>query len=168
MPTDSFFCPSPSNLLSTQLDGSRENSIALFLIVKAIFIGLTKMPFIILPRLARRTKIAFELTTDMRKTKRNPVTVGFVALGCPKNMVDSEKMLAHLAEAGYLIAAEPEQADVVVINTCGFIEPATFESLKAVEQAIANKKMGKVQKVIVAGCLAQRLGEQLLDRVADV
>ncbi len=94
--------------------------------------------------------------------------MGFVALGCPKNMVDSEKMLAHLAEAGFLIAAEPEQADVVVINTCGFIEPATRESLEAVEQTIANKKRGKVQKVIVAGCLAQRLGEQLLDRTAGV
>jgi len=104
----------------------------------------------------------------MRKTKRNQVTVGFVALGCPKNMVDSERMLAHLAEAGFLIAAEPEQADVVVINTCGFIEPATLESLEAVEQAIANKKMGNVQKVVVAGCLAQRLGEQLLSRAAGV
>jgi ribosomal protein S12 methylthiotransferase len=122
----------------------------------------------IFPRFAGRTKIAFELTIDMRKEKRNRATVGFVALGCPKNMVDSEKMLAHLAEAGYLIAAESEQADVVVINTCGFIEPATRESLEAVEQAIASKKKGKVQKVIVAGCLAQRLGEQLLDRAAGV
>jgi len=104
----------------------------------------------------------------MRRTKRNQVTVGFVALGCPKNMVDSERMLAHLVEAGFLIAAEPEQADVVVINTCGFIEPATIESLEAVEQAIANKKMGNVKKVVVAGCLAQRLGEQLLDRAAGV
>jgi ribosomal protein S12 methylthiotransferase len=104
----------------------------------------------------------------MRRTKRKRVTVGFVALGCPKNMVDSEKMLAHLAEAEFLIAAEPEQADVVVINTCGFIEPATLESLEAVEQALANKKRGKVQKVVVAGCLAQRLGEQLLDRAAGV
>ncbi len=126
------------------------------------------MPFMILPRFARRTKIALGLTMGMRKIKRNQVTVGFVALGCPKNMVDSEKMLAHLAEAGFLVAAEPEQADVVVINTCGFIEPATLESLEAVEQAIANKKMGNVQKVIVAGCLAQRWGEQLLDRAAGV
>jgi ribosomal protein S12 methylthiotransferase len=104
----------------------------------------------------------------MRRTRQNPVTVGFVALGCPKNMVDSEKMLAHLAEAGFLIAAEPEQAQVVVINTCGFIEPATRESLEAVEQAIANKKVGNVKKVIVAGCLAQRWGEQFLNRAAGV
>ena len=96
------------------------------------------------------------------------MTVGFVALGCPKNMVDSERMLAQLAEAGFLIGAEPERADVVVINTCGFIEPATLESLEAVEQAIANKKMGNVKKVIVAGCLAQRSGAQLLDRAVGV
>jgi ribosomal protein S12 methylthiotransferase len=77
-------------------------------------------------------------------------------------------MLADLAEAGFLIAAEPERADVVVINTCGFIEPATLESLEAVQQAIANKKMGNVQKVVVAGCLAQRWGAQFLDRAAGV
>ena len=60
----------------------------------------------------------------MPEKKRKTVTVGFVALGCPKNMVDSERMLAQIAEAGFLIAAEPERADVVIINTCGFIEPA--------------------------------------------
>jgi ribosomal protein S12 methylthiotransferase len=104
----------------------------------------------------------------MSRKKRKDVTVGFVALGCPKNVVDSEKMLAHIAEAGFLIAAEPDGADVVVINTCGFIEPARIESLEAVAQAIANKRTGNVQKVIVTGCLSQRLGEQLLDQAAGV
>jgi ribosomal protein S12 methylthiotransferase len=104
----------------------------------------------------------------MPRKKRKDVTVGFVALGCPKNVVDSEKMLAHIVEAGFLIAAEPERADVVIINTCGFIEPAKIESLEAVEQAIANKRMGNIRKVIVTGCLSQRLGEQILDRAAGV
>ena len=104
----------------------------------------------------------------MSEKKRKKVTVGFVALGCPKNVVDSEKMLAHIAEAGFLIVAEPERADVIIINTCGFIQPAQVESLEAVEQALANKKAGHVQKVIVAGCLSQRLGEQLLTRAAGV
>ncbi len=104
----------------------------------------------------------------MAGKKPKDVTVGFVALGCPKNVVDSEKMLAHLAEAGFLIAAAPERADVVIINTCGFIEPAKLESLEATRQAIANKKMGNVQKVIVAGCLSQRLGEELLEQAAGV
>jgi ribosomal protein S12 methylthiotransferase len=96
------------------------------------------------------------------------VTVGFVALGCPKNMVDSERMLAQIAEAGFWVTAEPERADVVVINTCGFIEPARLESLAAVEEAVANKKRGRVKKVIVAGCLSQRWGQELLDQAAGV
>lgn len=104
----------------------------------------------------------------MVKQRQKNVTVGFVALGCPKNVVDSEKMLARIAEAGFLIAAEPERADVVVINTCGFIEPAKVESLEAVRQAVANKKMGNVRKVVVAGCLSQRLGDRLLDEAAGV
>jgi ribosomal protein S12 methylthiotransferase len=104
----------------------------------------------------------------MPRKERKDITVGFVALGCPKNVVDSEKMLAHLAEAGFLIAAEPERADVVIVNTCGFIEPAKIESLEAVGQAIANKRMGNVKKVIVAGCLSQRWGRELLAQAAGV
>jgi len=105
---------------------------------------------------------------DMKRAKTERVTVGFVALGCPKNMVDSERMLAEIVQAGFLLAAEPERADVVIVNTCGFIEPARIESLEAVEQAVANKKLGNVRKVIVAGCLAQRVGEPLLDEAAGV
>ena len=72
----------------------------------------------------------------MAKKTHKAVTVGFIALGCPKNVVDSERMLAEIAEAGMLIAAEPERADVVIVNTCGFIEPAIAESLEAVEEAL--------------------------------
>ena len=104
----------------------------------------------------------------MAKEKHRNVTVGFVALGCPKNVVDSERMLAQIAEAGFLIAAEPERADVVIINTCGFIEPAKIESLEVVEQAVANKEVGNVRKVIVTGCLSQRLGDGLFDEAAGV
>jgi tRNA A37 methylthiotransferase MiaB len=60
----------------------------------------------------------------MAKKKQNSAIICFVALGCPKNIVDSEKMLAEIAQAGFLITADPENADVVVINTCGFIAPA--------------------------------------------
>jgi len=104
----------------------------------------------------------------MKRIREDDVTVGFVALGCPKNVVDSEKMLAHLVEAGFLITAEPRRADVVIINTCGFIEPATLESLDAVAEALADKRAGRVGKVIVTGCLSQRLGDRLLDRAAGV
>jgi ribosomal protein S12 methylthiotransferase len=102
------------------------------------------------------------------RRKQSPVTVGFVALGCPKNVVDSERMLADIAEAGFLIAAEPSQADVVIVNTCGFIEPAKVESLEAIREALGSKRMGIVKKVIVAGCLSERLGEVLLDQAEGV
>lgn len=104
----------------------------------------------------------------MAKKTHKAVTVGFIALGCPKNVVDSERMLAEIAEAGMLIAAEPERADVVIVNTCGFIEPAIAESLEAVEEALARKKQGDVRKVIVAGCLSQRLGRELFDTAAGI
>jgi ribosomal protein S12 methylthiotransferase len=102
-------------------------------------------------------------------TKRTrPITVGFVALGCPKNMVDSERMLAEIVQAGLVISAEPNDADVVVINTCGFIEPARLEAIEAIKQAVRAKKNGRVKKVIVAGCLSQRLGKKLFDEVDGI
>ena len=94
------------------------------------------------------------------KSKKS-ITVGFVALGCPKNIVDSEKMLGEIASAGFLISAEPDNADVVVVNTCGFIAPAKTEALEAIRQAVSCKNKGSVKKVIVAGCLPQRLGAEL-------
>jgi len=101
----------------------------------------------------------------MAEKRQNITTVGFISLGCPKNTVDSEKMLALLSQAGFLITAEPEAADVVVINTCCFIEPAKAESLDAIKQATACKSRGIVRKVIVAGCLSERFGRQLFDLI---
>jgi len=101
------------------------------------------------------------------KTKKH-VTVGLIALGCPKNKVDSEKMLAEIIQAGFLITAEPDNADVVVINTCGFIKPAKAEAIDAIEHAVACKRTGAVKKVVVAGCLSQRLGQELLDQVNGI
>jgi ribosomal protein S12 methylthiotransferase len=104
----------------------------------------------------------------MAKRKRQTITIGFIALGCPKNVVDSERMLAEIVEAGFLIAADPSEADVVIVNTCGFIEPAKAESLEAVQQAVQSKRAGTVQKVIVAGCLSQRLGKDLLKEAGGI
>ena len=114
----------------------------------------------------------------MRKRKRREpehcrVTVGFVALGCPKNMVDSERMLAEIAKAGFLIITEPDpsnvwRADVVVVNTCGFIAPAKAEALKAIKHAIKCKCNGSVKKVIVAGCLSQRMGTKLFKEASGI
>jgi len=102
--------------------------------------------------------------------RRKRITVGFVALGCPKNMVDSERMLAEVAKAGFLIVSDPNEADVIVINTCGFIAPAEAESLEAIKSAVDSKiHSGKRRrKVIVAGCLSERLGRQIFDRVDGI
>ena len=102
--------------------------------------------------------------------KRKRITVGFVALGCPKNMVDSERMLAEIAEAGFIIISEPYEADVIVINTCAFIEPAETESLEAIKSAVDSKIRSRKRrkKVIVAGCLSERLGRQIFERVDGI
>jgi ribosomal protein S12 methylthiotransferase len=102
------------------------------------------------------------------KKNKNRTTVGFIALGCPKNMVDSERMLAQIAQAGFVITQDTDNADIVVINTCGFIAPAKAEALDAINLAIRQKQKGKVQKVIVAGCLAQRMGKNLLNETPGI
>ncbi len=104
------------------------------------------------------------------KRKKDTTKVGFIALGCPKNMVDSERMLAEIAEAGFIIVSEPYEADVIVINTCAFIAPAEAESLEAIKSAVDSKihSPNKEKKVIVAGCLSERLGRQIFDRVNGV
>ena len=104
----------------------------------------------------------------MRHTVKNRITVGFIGLGCPKNTVDGERILAELAEAGFLISGEPYDADVVIINTCGFIAPAKAESLDAIRRAVACKIDEAVKKVVVTGCLSERMGEEIFDEVAGV
>jgi ribosomal protein S12 methylthiotransferase len=112
--------------------------------------------------------LAVLISAVMTAKKQKPVTVGFVALGCPKNIVDSERMLAEIAQAGYLITAEPQNADVVVINTCGFIAPAKAEALEEIKHAVDCKRNGTVKKVIAAGCLPERLGEQLFNEADGI
>jgi ribosomal protein S12 methylthiotransferase len=92
----------------------------------------------------------------------------FVSLGCPKNTVDSERMLGKLAQDGYALSADADGADVVVVNTCGFIEPARQESLAVIREMLALKKQGRVGAVVVAGCLAERQQDMLLEQVPEV
>src|SRR5437764_5638418 len=95
-------------------------------------------------------------------------TYAFVSLGCPKNTVDSERLLGKLAQDGYALSADADGADVVVVNTCGFIEPARQESLAVIREMLALKKQGRVGAVVVAGCLAERQQEMLLEQVPEV
>jgi ribosomal protein S12 methylthiotransferase len=90
-------------------------------------------------------------------------TYAFVSLGCPKNLVDSERMLGLLQIDGYQLVGEPDGADFVVVNTCGFIERARTESFTAIDEMLALKKAGRTRGVIVSGCLAERQKEQLLE-----
>src|SRR3989441_9662552 len=95
-------------------------------------------------------------------------TLAFVSLGCPKNLVDSERMLGKLTQDGYVLAPDADGADVVVVNTCGFIEPARQESLGVIREMLDLKRQGRVGAVVVAGCLAERKKDDLLQEVPDV
>lgn len=100
--------------------------------------------------------------------KEQRITVGFISLGCPKNLVDSERMLAEIVQKDFPITAEADNADVIVVNTCGFIAPAQDESLEAIQHAVDCKLAGKVKKVVVAGCLAERLGAGLHKKIEGI
>ncbi len=90
-----------------------------------------------------------------------------ISLGCPKNQVDAEQMLGVLAGSGFEITAEQTEADVIVVNTCGFIESAKEESIEAILEAAKMKKQGKCSKLIIAGCLAQRYKGELLRELPE-
>src|SRR3954451_3292006 len=94
--------------------------------------------------------------------------VGFVSLGCPKNLVDSEVMMGTLQQAGYEITSSAEDAETVVVNTCGFIESAKQESIDAILEATRLKSEGKAKRVIVAGCLVERYRDDLMAELPDV
>src|SRR3954469_9993300 len=95
-------------------------------------------------------------------------TFSFVSLGCPKNLVDSERMLGLLAQDGYVLVPDAKKADLVIINTCGFIDAARQESLGVIREMLARKKAGEIKGVVVAGCLAERQREMLLEEVPEV
>jgi len=96
-------------------------------------------------------------------------TYAFISLGCPKNLVDSEKMLGTLAIDGYTLVSEPDGADFVVVNTCGFIDQSRKESRDVIEEMLALKRAGRTKGVVVAGCLPQRLGgAKLLEEMPEI
>lgn len=95
-------------------------------------------------------------------------TFSFVSLGCPKNLVDSERMLGLLAQDGYVLVPDADKADLVIVNTCGFIDSARQESLGVIREMIERKKSGAIKGIVVAGCLAERQKEMLLEEVPEV
>ena len=94
--------------------------------------------------------------------------VGFVSLGCPKNLVDGEVMLGYAREAGHEITADSGDADVIVVNTCAFIDNAKQESIDAILEMAQHKKNGGSQRLIVTGCLAERYRNDLVAEIPEI
>src|SRR5580692_8095385 len=97
-----------------------------------------------------------------------PQKVGFVSLGCPKNLVDSEVMMGLLARAGAELSPRAEDADVIVVNTCSFIESAQQESVNAILEMAQHKTSGRAKKLVVAGCLVERFRGQIRKDIPEV
>src|ERR1700689_1452512 len=96
------------------------------------------------------------------------MNVHFVSLGCPKNRVDTEVMLGHTAEAGHQLVATPESAEVIVVNTCGFIGEAKQESIDAILEMARHKQAGTCKGLVVAGGLSQRYPKELAFEMPEV
>src|SRR5215213_4868124 len=95
-------------------------------------------------------------------------TIHLVSLGCVKNRVDSEVMLGVAQRAGYELVADPQAAEVIVVNTCGFIGEAKKESIDTIFELAALKDQGACQRLVVAGCLSQRHPTELADQMPEV
>jgi len=94
--------------------------------------------------------------------------IGFVSLGCPKNLVDTEVMMGQLASSGHELTPHPSDADVIVVNTCSFIDPAKQESVDTIIEMAEYKKTGRAQRLIVAGCLVERYRSDIQKNIPDV
>lgn len=93
--------------------------------------------------------------------------IGVVSLGCPKNLVDSETMLGLIHEENYEITNDPSEAEIIIVNTCGFIESAKEESINTILQMAEYKKSGSCKYIIVTGCLSQRYSEELFNELPE-
>ncbi|MEE9293215.1 MAG: 30S ribosomal protein S12 methylthiotransferase RimO [Acidobacteriota bacterium] len=94
--------------------------------------------------------------------------VGLVSLGCPKNLVDSEVMLGTLRGVGYAITSDPAAADIIVVNTCTFIDPARRESIDTILEMAEHKKNGRCRRLVVAGCMVQRSRDELAKAIPEI
>jgi ribosomal protein S12 methylthiotransferase len=110
---------------------------------------------------------------DARRPAAEPppaasLRVGMVSLGCPKNLVDSEVMLGQLRRAGHELVGDPRQADVIVVNTCAFIDRAKQESIDAILEMAREKETGRASRLVVTGCLAQRYEADLRREIPEI
>src|SRR5688572_24556027 len=94
--------------------------------------------------------------------------IGMISLGCPKNLVDSEVMLGLAQQAGHQLTREAAEADVLVVNTCAFIDKAKQESIDAILEMAEHKKTGNCRKLVVTGCMAERYREELREQIPEI
>src|SRR4249919_993334 len=94
--------------------------------------------------------------------------IGMISLGCPKNLVDSEVMLGLAQGAGHELTQDPSNADVLVVNTCAFIDSAKKESIEAILEMAQHKKDGNCQRLVVTGCLAERYRDELKAEIPEI
>ena len=114
------------------------------------------------------TVSAPSLTETLGQGSALPTKVGFVSLGCPKNLVDSEVMMGLLADAGAELTPRAEDADVIVVNTCSFIESAQQESVNTILEMVRHKSTGRARKLVVAGCLVERFRDDIRKSIPEV
>jgi ribosomal protein S12 methylthiotransferase len=107
-------------------------------------------------------------TPKIGRAAPRPLQVGFVSLGCPKNLVDSEVMLGLLRERGHEIVGDARQADVIVVNTCAFIDRAKQESVDTILEMAAEKQEGRARRLVVTGCLVQRYDQDLRGEIPEI
>lgn len=118
-----------------------------------------------IPRPSENTSVA---AADDHEQLSRPQKVSFVSLGCPKNLVDSEVMMGLLARSGAELSQRAEDADVIVVNTCSFIESAQQESVDTILEMAAFKTSGRARKLVVAGCLVERFRDEIRKRIPEV
>ena len=104
----------------------------------------------------------------LKRLDQPPVRVGMISLGCAKNLVDGETMLGHLERAGVELTADAAQADVVLVNTCGFIDDAKRESIDSILEVVEAKQKGEVRRLVVTGCMAQAYAEEHILEIHEI
>src|SRR5215472_10862493 len=109
-----------------------------------------------------------ETQKTAKKSTGQAQKVGFVSLGCPKNLVDSEVMMGLVASSGAELVSRAEDADVIVVNTCSFIESAQQESVNTILEMARHKTAGRAQKLVVAGCLVERFRDEIRKNIPEV
>ena len=119
-------------------------------------------------RIPRSDQKKPDLVAEDSARNGRPQKVGFISLGCPKNLVDSEVMMGLLARSGAELSPRAEDADVIVVNTCSFIESAQQESVNTILEMVEHKASGRAKKLVVAGCLVERFRDEIRKRIPEV